>query len=272
MTTDLERRRGASRIADIPPAVLDALNRGETETVTLVEWLAIDMPTLLGQALADVGVDAPRALARAEAVRGEGVTRRLRAIGAALHEEVPTARDALARHRADMVRAFAAYMLAADTEPDLAARLERTRPFAADPNGAVREVAWESFRPYLAEELERGIQLLEPWVVDADPNVRRFAVEGTRPRGVWTRHIDDLKREPERGSSLLEPVRSDESRYVQNAVANWLNDASKSRPDWVRATADRWRRESPTPETAYIVRRGLRTLTKQEAARKAGLD
>ena len=59
-------------------------------------------------------------------------------------------------------------------------------------------------------------------------------------------------------------MRSDPSRYVQNAVANWLNDASKSRPDWVQVITARWTEESPTRETAYIVNRGLRTLRKQE--------
>ena len=255
-------RRGASRIADIPPDVRDALNRGELETVTLVEWLAIDMPTLLRHALADVGVEAPSAVSRAEAVRGEGVTRRLRAIGAALQDEVPAVRDDLAAHRSDMVRAFAAFMLAADPAPDLATRLALTRGFAADRSMAVRECAWDSFRPYLAADLDRGLALLEEWIVHPDETVRRFAVEGSRPRGVWTAHIEELKREPERGLPLLEPVRSDPSRYVQNAVANWLNDASKSRPDWVREVAARWSSESPTSETAYIVRRALRTLAK----------
>jgi len=61
---------------------------------------------------------------------------------------------------------------------------------------------------------------------------------------------------------LLLPVRSDPSRYVQNATANWLNDASKSRPEWVRDVCERWARESPTKETGYIVRRALRTLRK----------
>ena len=259
------RRKGASRIADIPPVVLDGLNRGELETITLVEWLAIDMPTLLRHALADVGADAPRALVRAEAVRGEGVTRRLRAIAAALQDEVPDAFEAFASHRSDMVRAWAAFMLAADTTIELDERLERARRFAADASVAVRECAWDSFRPYLAAELGRGLELLRPWVNDHDENIRRCAVEGTRPRGVWTAHIEKLKREPERALPLLEPVRSDPSRYVQRAVANWLNDASKSRPDWTEATCARWLDESPTPETAWIVNSALRTLRKKDA-------
>ena len=260
------RRKGASRMADIPPDVLAGLNRGELETVTLVEWLAIDMPTLLAHALRDAGVEAPAALARAEAVRGQGVTRRLRAIGAALHAEVPAAFEPFAGHRADMVRAWAAFMLAADDELDLADRLEASRRFAADRSVAVRECAWDSFRPYLARQLERGLLLLSTWVLDPDENIRRCAVEATRPRGVWTAHIDELKRRPELGLPLLEPVRSDPSRYVQRAVANWLNDASKTKPEWVRAVCARWIDESRSAETRWIVQSALRTLRKRDAA------
>ncbi|MFN2557892.1 MAG: DNA alkylation repair protein [Nitriliruptorales bacterium] len=258
------RRKGASRRADIPPDVLDGLNRGELETVTLVEWLAIDMPTLLRHALADVGVEAPLALTRAEEVRGEGVTRRLRAIGAALQAEVPAAFEALASHRSDMVRAWAAFMLAADDTLPLDERLERTKRCAADRSVAVRECAWDSFRPYVARELERGLTLLETWVYDEDPNIRRCAVEGTRPRGVWTAHIQELKREPWRGLPLLEPVRSDPSRYVQRAVANWLNDASKDQPEWTREVCGRWLQETGSAATEWIVNSAMRTLRKRE--------
>lgn len=123
-------------------------------------------------------------------------------------------------------------------------------------------------RPFVAAELEQGLALLQAWVADSDPNVRRFAVEGTRPRGVWCAHIAALKERPELGLPLLEPVRADPSRYVQLSVANWLNDAGKSRPDWVEALCARWERESPAKETKWIVNRALRTLMKAESGKR----
>jgi hypothetical protein len=62
---------------------------------------------------------------------------------------------------------------------------------------------------------------------------------------------------------ILEPLRSDDSAYVRKSVANNLNDISKDAPDLALATALRWLEESPTPETGWIVRHGLRTLVKR---------
>jgi 3-methyladenine DNA glycosylase AlkC len=62
--------------------------------------------------------------------------------------------------------------------------------------------------------------LLQPWVHDADENIRRFACELTRPKGVWCAPIRALQAQPERALHLLEPLRADTSRYVQNSVAN----------------------------------------------------
>ena len=272
--TGERRRKGARRIAEIPPDVLRKLNAGRLETVTLVEWLAIDAAELARSIADEVGLGDVREELEGSAARlaADGVTRRLRGMGHVLFRTLAGRSDRedvferLASHRSDMVRAWAAFMLTADPELDLAERLEATRRFAADRSMAVRECAWDSFRPYVVAELDRAIELLRGWVADRDHGIRRCAVEGTRPRGVWTQHVEALKQEPGRGLVLLEPVRSDPSRYVQRAVANWLNDASKSRPDWTREVCERWLRESPTDETRWIVNHALRTLGKKSPA------
>jgi len=117
-------------------------------------------------------------------------------------------------------------------------------------------------RDAVVGSLDEALALLQPWVRDDDPNIRRFASELTRPRGVWCAQIEALKAEPWRALPLLEPLRADGSRYVQNSVANWLNDASKTQAEWVDGVCARWVKESNVAETRYIAKRALRTLAK----------
>ncbi len=84
----------------------------------------------------------------------------------------------------------------------------------------VKESAWDAIRPYVLENLSKGLKKFEPWVYDSDPNIRRCAVEGMRPCGVWTKHCQEFKDDPEPGLNLLEPVRSDPSCYVHTATAD----------------------------------------------------
>ena len=111
-------------------------------------------------------------------------------------------------------------------------------------------------------ELDASIALLAGWTGDVSERVRRFASEALRPRGVWAGHIAALKRQPEKGLPILEPLRADPAVYVQDSVANWLNDAAKDQPDWVREVCGRWQAERPEDgNTQRIVRRALRSLS-----------
>ncbi|MCE9589846.1 MAG: DNA alkylation repair protein [Planctomycetes bacterium] len=270
------RRKGARSRADIPPEVLAALNAGAEEALTLAESLAIDMGVLLANVLRDLGMeDALDSLRPMIAgLAGVGVMQRMAVIGQSLWEaldKLPARRrgvlfESLASHRSDTVRQWASVAAMANPSIDLARRLVIARRFAADPHMGVREIAWWSVRPAVAQHIEEAIALLQDFVVSDDPNVRRYASELTRPRGVWCKSIPELRSNPELGLPILEPLRDDPSRYVQNSVANWLNDASKDRPEWVEAVCRRWLKESDTPRTAWIVARARRTLRKQSDA------
>ena len=264
------RRKGSPTTAGVPEEVRHLLNTGRIEAVNLSEWLVVDQGAIAAHCLPGLGlghhVDS---ITAALLALGKSTTpKRNAAVAAALHaglgstHAVERALKDLRRHPSDVIRCWACELVARHSPWSLAEKLERIRPLAADANMGVRECAWMAVRDDIATHLDEAITRLAPFVHDPDPNIRRFATEATRPRGVWCRHIHALREDPARGLPLLEPVRSDPSRYVQNSVANWLNDASKSQPQWVQEVCRRWQRESPTAETAYICRRALRTLTK----------
>jgi 3-methyladenine DNA glycosylase AlkC len=167
--------------------------------------------------------------------------------------------QALADHPSDIARSWAAQWVQC-SDLGLPAKLAAVRRFAADPHFGVREVAWMALRDEVVGDAQGAVDALAPRALDADPNIRRFASEATRPRGVWCAQVPTLKSEPWRALPLLEPLRADDSRYVQNSVANWLNDASKSQPRWVAQLCDRWDAQSPLPATRYITRRARRSL------------
>ena len=249
-------RKGAASRAAIPPDVLRGLNDGTLASATLAEGLAVDFAALLGRVAPDLPADL-----RATVRPADGIVARMRAAGTVLHAHYGlNGLPRFAGHASDTVRGWAAYLIAAAPGLTLAGRLRHIRPLADDPHFGVREWAWLALRDAIAEDIPTAVQLLAKWAGDASANVRRFASESTRPRGVWCAHLAALKADPALGLPLLEPLRSDPSKYVRDSVANWLNDAGKSRPDWVRDLCGRWRADSPTPETAYITTRALRSL------------
>ncbi len=262
-------RVGAARISAIPPAVLAALNAGQVATVNLVEFLAIDLALLARNVAAHIGLD-PQAERLQDTLAMLGAFKPMQRhghIARALYDlTAPRAdRDAvaqrLASHASDMARSWAAYWLVC-SDQTLPEKLHAVRRFATDSHFGVREMAWSAVRNDVIASLDEALDLLQPWVQDADPNIRRFASELTRPRGVWTAQIEALKAEPWRALALLTPLRADPSRYVQNSVANWLNDASKNHPAWVQQVCAAWNTESPLAATRYITNRALRTLRK----------
>lgn len=250
-------RKSYNKISDIPKTVLECLNRGEEETRTLAEGLAVDFGALMEEALPDHGK-----IFAQDLDPNLKITGRMDVAGRFLLERLGVRGfSRIAAHPSDTVRGWAAYMIRHMPDRALDQRLAMVKPLADDPHFGVREWAWIALRPHIVAEPEEAVAALAGWVVSDRVNIRRYAVEITRPRGVWCAHIRAFREHPERGLALLDPMQAETERYAQLSVANWLNDAGKSRPDWVRETCARWQAETPRPEaTSRIVRHALRNL------------
>ncbi|MEM7628724.1 MAG: HEAT repeat domain-containing protein [Planctomycetota bacterium] len=248
----------ARRLSDVSPGRVRELNAGAPAS-NLMESLTVDFAKLLRGAVPGLpasGVDTMRA------ARGEGYTKRMRIASAILLEHAgESAIEALGAHPSDTVRGWACYAVGS-VAPDVDDALRRVRVFAGDAHYGVREWAWLGVRAHVVAQPRRALDLLEAWATDDDANIRRFASEATRPRGVWCAHIAELKSDPSPALPLLEALRADDHKYVQDSVANWLNDASKTRPEWTVGVCERWRAGSPVLATERICRRALRTLSR----------
>ncbi|MEM8967742.1 MAG: DNA alkylation repair protein [Bacteroidota bacterium] len=271
MTSEVLSRKGARKIEEIPDEVLELLNQGKIETANLTEWLAVDQALLVENTFPALGLEEtvqplkeelalqkkPSTMSSVKLV-GEGVYRSSQEKG---NTEIIF--QNLSQHSSDTVRCYAPFLIALNNSYQIEEKLNRLKPLVADKHFGVREVVWIAIRPVITQELNHSIELLSHWTNSEDENIRRFASEVTRPRGVWCKHIESLKENPDQGLPILEPLKADSSKYVQDSVGNWLNDASKSKPEFVAQLCDRWQTESPKKETAKIIKRARRTIDKK---------
>ncbi len=264
------KRKGSRSIKEIPATILEQLTKGELESANLIEWLAVNQIDLLTNILTQLGkLHYLEPVSKSvDILKKKTVNTINEAIGTALFELAYKDGDAIflyqmANHHSDSVRCWAIFSVAKNTNLSLAQLLDGIQPFAADKHFGVREISWIALRPIIAQNLKESIMLLAKFIAHSDENIRRFAVEITRPRGVWCHHIETLKQNPHLAISILEPLKSDSAKYVRDSLGNWLNDASKTQPDFVKNTALKWLKESPTKETAYVIKKALRTIDKE---------
>ena len=116
--------------------------------------------------------------------------------------------------------------------------------------------------------------ITESWINDPDERVRRILVEGFRPRGVWKKHIKELKIDPTPLKLILQKAIGDDSLYVRKAAANNINDIAKDNPDVVISWTKAWLKKSNQKEKRSI-KQGLRGLLREnnkEALRILGFN
>jgi 3-methyladenine DNA glycosylase AlkC len=246
VTTATPSRKGARTVATVDPKVLKQLEAGTMESANLTEGLAINMHKLLGA----VAPKIPKKVIDLDL----GIVQRMVQAGAALREH----QLHLAEHPSDTVRGWAAFALGQNDALKPVACLQAIKPFAADTHFGVREWAWMAVRAIVVTDPLLAIKTLTPWTQDKDANVRRFASEATRPRGVWAASIPLLRKEPHHALPILNALKLDPEKYVEDSIANWLNDAAKDQPEWVQTLLNQWQQEGAAPR---LIKRASRSLS-----------
>jgi len=117
-----------------------------------------------------------------------------------------------------------------------------------------------AIRPFIIRDPKRAMAFMDKLAGDKDPNVRRFASEGCRPRLPWAMAIPAFKKDPSLILPILEKLRDDDSEFVRSSVANNLNDISKDHPKLVLDTCERWLGTSAN--TDWIIKHACRTMLK----------
>ena len=152
------------------------------------------------------------------------------------------------RSEAYQVRMYAVFLLGhLSQEPDVLSFLRDD--VSADSNWRVQEVLAKAFDDFCAVRgYEAALPVIDEWLSDPRPNVRRAVTEGLR---IWTSR-PYFRDHPGDAVSRLSRLRGDSSEYVRKSVGNALRDISKKHPELVAAELRTWSLE--TTEVAQVYR------------------
>ncbi len=152
------------------------------------------------------------------------------------------------RSEAYQVRMYAVFLLGhLSQEPDVLSFLRDD--VSADSNWRVQEVLAKAFDDFCAVKgYEAALPVIDEWLSDSRPNVRRAVTEGLR---IWTSR-PYFRDHPGDAIARLSKLRSDASEYVRKSVGNALRDISKKHPELVAAELRTWSLE--TTEVAQVYR------------------
>ena len=151
------------------------------------------------------------------------------------------------RSEAYQVRMYAVFLLGhLSQESDVLSFLRDD--VSADSNWRVQEVLAKAFDDFCAvRSYEAALPVIDEWLSDPRPNVRRAVTEGLR---IWTSrpHFRD---HPGDAVSRLSRLRSDSSEYVRKSVGNALRDISKKHPELVAVELGTWNLETKEVSQVY---------------------
>lgn len=108
---------------------------------------------------------------------------------------------------------------------------------ATDKNWRVQEMLAKAFDHYCKiTGYEKNLPIIEQWLSDENPNVKRAVIEGLR---VWTSR-PYFKDNPAKAIQLISRHKSDDSEYLRKSVGNALRDISKKHGTEVQEAISTW--------------------------------
>ena len=120
-----------------------------------------------------------------------------------------------------------------------------------------------TIRPFLTNYPEKTLAQMKVWSGHENRHVRRLATEGVRPRLPWASKLQAFIDDPMPIIPILETLKDDPSKYVQNSVANNLNDIMKDNFQIGKDIIDAWK-VNPTKERAWIIKHAIRNYRKKQ--------
>lgn len=116
-------------------------------------------------------------------------------------------------------------------------------------------------RAFFVHHPQQMMAQMLKWSQHKNPNVRRYASEGCRPRLPWGLQLKEFVKDPSPIIPILEKLKDDPSEYVRKSVANNLNDISKDHPQLIIDIIKKWKGASKN--TDWILKHAARTLLKK---------
>jgi 3-methyladenine DNA glycosylase AlkD len=137
-------------------------------------------------------------------------------------------------NQARMLATFLFGFLAAKSKTSLAIMRKQV---SRDADWRTQEILAKAFDQYCSDiGYGNALPVIEDWLRDEHPNVRRAVTEGLR---IWTGR-EYFCDHPEVAIRLLSQLKADESEYVRKSVGNALRDISRKHKDLIRAELEKW--------------------------------
>ena len=117
-----------------------------------------------------------------------------------------------------------------------------------DDNWRVQEVLAKAFDEFCKKTgYEKSLLVIDDWLQNNNPNVRRAVTEGLR---IWTSR-PYFKDNPSEAVRRIAALKEDSSEYVRKSVGNSLRDISKKFPELIKEELDSWDVKSKEIQQVY---------------------